>query len=193
MVYEKVSKVVLANGDTLIDLTGDTVTAAHVLSGDTFHAKDGTVSAGTCTFDSDTKSDTANQSEILEGKTAHARGAQLTGTMANNGAVSASISTKAGSYVIPHGYHDGSGHVTLSGVDALIPANVRSGVQILDVVGTMSAGEGVTAQAKTATPTFAEQTIYPDAGTTYLSSVTVAAITVNRALNAANGYTVTIG
>ena len=95
MANEYVSKVVLSNGTTLIDLTGDTATAATVLSGSTFHDKSGAPITGTCTYDSDTSDDTAAVSEILSGKTAHARGALLTGTMANNGAQTGSITTKA--------------------------------------------------------------------------------------------------
>ena len=95
MANEYVSKVVLSNGTTLIDLTGDTATAATVLSGSTFHDKSGAPVTGTCTYDSDTSDDTAAVSEILSGKTAHARGALLTGTMANIGAQTGSITAKA--------------------------------------------------------------------------------------------------
>lgn len=42
-----VNKVELANGNVLIDLTQDTVTAAKMLSGTTAHAKDGTAVTGT--------------------------------------------------------------------------------------------------------------------------------------------------
>lgn len=89
------SKVVLASGEVLIDLTADTIDAAHLLEGITAHDKSGAPITGACTFDSDTSDDTAAASEILSGKTAHARGALLTGTMANRGAVTGVISTKA--------------------------------------------------------------------------------------------------
>lgn len=189
------SKVVLATGEVLIDLTADTVDAAHLLSGYTAHDDSGAPIVGTCTYDSDTSDDTVAVSEMLIGKTAHARGALLTGTMANNGAVSGTISTKDGTYVIPQGYHDGSGSV---GIDAtekakIIATNIRQGVTILGVEGTMSSSEGVIAQSKVAAPTFAQQTITPDTGYTHLSQVTVSAIAVTRTLNSAGGYTVTIG
>ena len=45
---------VIFGGDTLIDLTGDTVTEADVLSGKTFHLPSGASGTGTCTYDSDT-------------------------------------------------------------------------------------------------------------------------------------------
>lgn len=188
------SKVVLSNGTVLMDLTSDTVDAAHVLSGYTFHSKDGAPSEGSCTYDSDTSADTAAVGEILSGKTAHARGAALTGTMPNNGAVSGIISTKAGTYIIPQGYHDGSGSVSIESAEQakIIAGNIKSGVQILGVTGSYS-GESISAQSKTATPTFASQTIQPDNGYDYLSAVTVSAIPVTYSDNSAGGVTVTIG
>ena len=188
------SKVVLANGTVLIDLTADTVDAAHVLDGYTFHGKDGAPGTGSCTYDSDTSEDTAAVGEILSGKTAHARGAQLNGTMPNNGAVNGTINTKAGTYTIPQGYHDGSGKVQIATAEQnkIIAGNIKSGVQILGVTGTYS-GEAITAQTKSATPTFSSQTIQPDSGYDYLSAVTVAAIPVSYSDNAAGGVTVTIG
>ena len=195
MANEYVSKVVLSNGTTLIDLTGDTVTAADVLSGVTTHGKDGAPITGTCTYDSDTSEDTAAVGEILSGKTAHARGALLAGTMTNNGAVTGTISTKAGQYTVPQGYHDGSGKVSIASAEQakIIAQNIRQGVTILGVEGTMSGSESVNAQSKSATPSWSQQTIQPDTGYTHLSQVTVAAIPIAYSDNAAGGQTVTIG
>ena len=195
MANEYVSKVVLSNGTTLIDLTGDTVTAADVLSGVTTHGKDGAPITGTCTYDSDTSEDTAAVGEILSGKTAHARGALLTGTMTNNGAVTGTISTVSGQYTVPQGYHDGSGKVSIASAEQakLIATNIRQGVTILGVQGTMSGSESVNAQSKTATPSWSQQTVTPDTGYTHLSQVTVAAIPIAYSDNSAGGQTVTIG
>lgn len=189
------SKVVLSDGTVLIDLTADTVDAAHLLDGYTAHGKDGAPITGSCTFDSDTSDDTAAVGEILSGKTAHARGSQLTGSMPNRGAVTGTISTKAGTYTVPQGYHDGSGTVSILSTeqDKIIPANIREGITILGVEGTMSGSEDVTAQAKTATPSWAQQVISPDTGYTHLSQVTVAAIPIAYSDNSAGGKTVTIG
>lgn len=189
------SKIVLSNGTVLMDLTADTVDVAHVLEGATFHDKSGAPLTGTCTYDSDTSGDTAAVAEILSGKTAHARGSQLTGTMQNNGAVTGTISTKAGEYTIPQGFHDGSGKVSIASAEQakLIPANIRDGVTILGVAGSMSGSESVVAQSKTVTPTFAEQSVVPDTGYTHLTGVTVNAIPVSYSDNAAGGVTVTIG
>lgn len=194
MANEYVSKVVLSNGTTLIDLTGDTVTASDLLTGVTAHGKDGAPITGSCAYDSDTSNDTAAVSEILAGKTAHARGAQLTGTMTNNGAVSGTISTKAGTYTIPQGFHDGSGSVQISAAEQakIIAGNIKAGVEILGVTGSYG-GEAINAQSKSATPTWAQQTIQPDTGYDYLSAVTVAAIPITYADNSAGGRTVTIG
>ena len=188
------SKVVLGTGEVLIDLTADTVAEASLLSGVTAHGADGAPITGTCTYDSDTSEDTLTAAEAITGKTFHARGTAYTGTMPNNGAVSGSITSVAGAYTVPAGYHDGSGTVTIDSTDQakLIPGNIKSGVEILGVTGTYS-GEAVTAQTKNATPSFSAQTILPDSGYDYLSQVAIAAISVVRTENAAGGYTVTIG
>lgn len=188
------SKVQLSNGTVLIDLTSDTVTAAALAQGITAHGADGAPITGTNTYDADTSGDTAIASEILAGKTAHARGQLITGTMANNGAVSGSIDDLSTPYTIPQGYHDGSGTVSVDSVEAakIIPGNIKSGVEILGVTGDYT-GEAISAQTKNATPSFTAQTILPDSGFDYLSQVNLAAIAVTYTENVAGGYTVTIG
>lgn len=189
------SKVVLASGEVLMDLTSDTVDAAHLLKDYTAHGKDGAPITGSCTFDSDTSDATAAVGEILVTKTAYARGAKLTGTMANNGAVTGTITTKAQEYTVPQGYHDGSGKVSIAATEQakIIAENIREGITILGVEGTMSGSEDMSAQAKTVTPTFTAQVVAPDTGYNCLSQVTVNAITVTYADNSAGGKTVTIG
>lgn len=189
-----VSKVVYG-GKTLIDLTGDTVTGDKLLEGATAHGKDGEVVTGVCTFDVDSNDATAAVAEILIGKTAYARGKKLVGTMPNNGAVTGEISTKEGSYTIQQGYHDGSGEVSIDATEQakIIAQNIREGVTILGVEGSMSGSEGVKAQAKTVTPSSAQQTILPDEGYTHLSQVTVEKIPYVESENSAGGTTVTIG
>ena len=189
-----VNKVVYG-GNTLIDLTGDDVQASDVLSGKKFHLPSGAQGTGTCDYDADTSDATAVAAEILATKTAYKNGQKLTGTMPNRGGVTGTIATKAGTYSIQQGYHDGSGTV---GIDAteqakIIADNIREGVTILGVEGTMSGSEDVHAQAKTVTPSTTQQTVTPDTPTyNYLSQVTVAAIPYTETDNAAGGKTVTI-
>lgn len=196
MANEYNSKVVLSTGEVLIDLTSDTVDAAHLLSGYSAHGADGAPVSGACSYDADTSSDTATADEILATKTAHARGTALTGTMTNNGAVTGTISTKAGTYTVPQGYHDGSGTVAIASAQQalLIPGNIKQGVTVLGVTGDYG-GEAVSVQSnKNATPSLtAAVEVTPDSGYDYLAKVTVAQISVTRTLNAAGGYTVTIG
>ena len=184
---------VIYGGDTLIDLTVDDVAASDVLSGKKFHLPSGEPKTGTCPYDADTSDATAVAAEILATKTAYKNGSKLTGTMPNNGAVTGTISTKAGQYTVPQGYHDGSGKVSISSTEQakIIAGNIKSGVQILGVTGSYT-GEAISAQAKTATPTTAQQTILPDTGYDYLSQVTVAAIPYTETDNTAGGKTVTI-
>lgn len=194
MADKKVNKVVYG-GTVLIDLTGDTVTADKVLTGYTAHDKSGETITGTCNYDVNSEDATVAVAEILTGKTAYARGSKITGTMPNNGAVTKSISTKTQEISIAQGYHDGSGKVSISSTEQakIIPTNIRDGVTILGVTGTMSGTEGARAQAKTVTPTTAVQNILPDEGYNYLSQVTVNAIPYVESDNSAGGTTVTIG
>ena len=186
---------VVYGGDTLIDLTGDDVQASDVLSGKKFHLPSGEAGTGTCAYDADTSDATAVAAEILTGKTAYKNGSMLTGTMPNRGAVAGTIDTKAGQYTVPQGYHDGSGKVGIDTTEQakLIAANIRQGVTILGVEGSMSGSEDVHAQAKSVTPSTTQQVITPDSPDyNYLSQVTVAAIPYIETDNSAGGKTVTI-
>lgn len=187
---------VVYGGQTLIDLTDATLGVNDddkILSGESAYGKDGEKIVGTCTYDADTSDADASASEILATKTAYVNGNKLTGTMPNNGAVSGTIDDVSDTYTIPAGYHDGSGTVAIDSTEAakLIASNIKEGVEILGVTGTYS-GEGVTAQAKTATPYTTQQVILPDSGYDYLSQVTVEAIYYNEVANA-YGTTVEIG
>lgn len=190
-----VNQVGLADGTILIDLTTDTAEQADVLSGKYFHLKTGERVAGTCTYNADTSDANASASEILNGRTAYVNGNKITGEMTNNGAVSGTISTKNGTYVIPAGYHNGLGSV---GIDAteqakIIASNIKRGVSILGVVGDYS-GEAVTAGTVSAVPYLTAQTILPSSiNKDYISQVDIAAIAITESDNAAGGKTVTIG
>lgn len=186
---------IIFGGEVLIDLTGDTVKAEKLLAGITAHGADGEPVVGTCDFDANTQDATAGAAEILKGKTAYNKGTKVTGTMPNNGAVAGKITTAAGAYTVPQGYHDGSGKVAIDSTEQakLVPGNIRENVTILGVKGTMSGTEGAKPQAKVVTPTKAQQVILPDENYNYLSQVTVNAIPYVESENSAGGTTVTIG
>lgn len=189
-----INKVVFG-GTTLIDLTSDTISPDKILASFTAHDKSGAPITGTCTFDSDTSNDNAAVAEVLSGKTFHARGSALTGTMPNRGGVTGTITTVDGEYTIQQGYHDGSGKVSIASTDQalLIPENIREGIIVLGVEGTMSGSEDVHAQTKTVTPAVTSFTVTPDSPTyNYLSQVIVNAISYVETDNAAGGKTASI-
>lgn len=188
-----VNKLVVGN-DVKFDLTGDTVAPNTLLTGTTAHDKTGAQITGTCTYDSDTSDATVAVAEILKDKTAYARGAKIVGTMPNNGAKNYTISN-LNDQTISLGFYDGSGKISIDSAEKakIIPANIKNGVNILGVQGTMTGQEDLNIQSKTVTPTFTAQTILPDEGYDYLSQVVVSAIPMTQSENSAGGLTLTIG
>lgn len=190
------SKVVLGSGEVLIDLTGDSVAPDKLVKGVTAHDKTGAPIVGTNTNDVDSSEATAAAAEILNGKTAGVNGKIVTGTMPNNGGSVLDIIDADTPVSIPQGYQDGSGKAQVDPAEAakIIPENIRDGITILGVEGTMSGTEDAKPQAKTVTPSFEQQVVAPDSPTyNYLSQVTVKAIPVAYTDNAQGGRTVTIG
>lgn len=195
MPNQYVNQVGLADGTILIDLTTDTAVAADVKSGKYFHLATGERVQGSNTYDSDTTDANATASEILSGKTAYVNKNKITGEMTNNGAVSGTISTKAGTYTVPAGYHSGLGSVAIDSTEQakIIASNIKSGITILGVTGDYS-GEAITAGAVNATPYLTAQTILPSSiSKDYISQVNVAAIAIAYSDNAAGGRTCTLG
>lgn len=203
MANELVNKIIY-NGNTLIDLTGDTITPSDVINSKTFHMKDGSIATGTCTYDADTSDATALASEILATKSAYVSGTKVTGTMPNRGQVTTAITTVSQSVTIQNGYHDGSGSVAIDSTEQakIIAGNIKTGVEILGVTGTYTGDEIAQAHATvgSATPTTSQQVILPssynveqDDDFLYFTQFTVAPIPYSEVVNAAGGLTVTIG
>ena len=100
--------------------------------------------------------------------------------MTNQGEQHLTISARDTAVTIPAGYHDGSGDIGLSSTDkaALIAANIRSGVSILGITGSMSGSENVKATSATLTPYTTSQTIQPSDLGDYnsFSSITVSRV-----------------
>lgn len=189
-----VNKVIIGS-EVKLDLTQDDITADKLAFGIKAHDKSGAPIVGTNTYDADTSDATAVAAEILNGKIAYVSGSKITGTMPNNGAKTLDITDKSTPVTIPMGFHDGSGKAQISSDEQakLIPTNIREGITVLGVTGTMSGSEGMTPQSKSVTPTFAQQEVLPDDGYNCLSSVTIAAIPVTYTDNEQGGQTLKIG
>ena len=194
MANKYTSKVVLANGEVVVDLTQDDVKPEHVQKDIYFHDKTGERKQGTNTKTVDASGATAEAAEVLAGRTFGKGSEMQTGTMPDNSGKNIEITTTSGT-PIPKGFSDGSGVAKLS-ADALaklIPENIKEGVKILDVEGGYGADD-ISSIGKTATPTFSDQTFNPsDDNATFYSSFTVKAIPVTRTDNEFGGVTVTIG
>ena len=125
----------------------------------------------------DTSDANAEAGTMLEGYSGYAGGKKVEGSIPNKGDASGTISTKDGTVKIEEGYYTG-GTIGLSETEKakIIAGNIRQGVNILGVDGTMSTTEGVNAQSKSVTPTKEAQAVVPDDGYNYLTQVTVGAI-----------------
>ena len=143
MADTKYNSKIIFYGETLMDLTGDTVDPASLLKGKTAHDKTGAPITVTCPYDADTSDATATAAEILNGKTAYVDGAKVTGTMPNKGAVTLSIVDKS-PVAIPAGYHDGSGTAAIDSTEAakIIAGNIKSGVSITVSISSTWSGSG---------------------------------------------------
>ena len=194
MANQYVNKVIIGS-EVKLDLTQDDITPDKLAAGIKAHDKSGAPIVGTSTFDADTSDANAVAAELLKDKTAYVNGVKVTGTMPNNGAKTLDITNKSTPVTIPTGFHDGSGKAQIAADEQakLIPTNIREGITVLGVTGTMSGSEGMKPQAKNVTPTFAQQEVLPDEGYNCLSSVTVAAIPVTYTDNEQGGQTMKVG
>ena len=194
MANQYVNKVIIGS-EVKLDLTQDDITPDKLAAGIKAHDKSGAPIVVTSTFDADTSDANAVAAELLKDKTAYVNGVKVTGTMPNNGAKTLDITDKSTPVTIPMGFHDGSGKAQIAADEQakLIPKNIREGITVLGVTGTMSGSEGMQPQAKNVTPTFAQQEVLPDEGYNCLSSVTVAEIPVTYTDNEQGGQTLKVG
>ena len=101
----------------------------------------------------DTTGASATAGDILTGKTAFIGSGSVSGSMVNNGSVAGTISTVAGTYTVPAGYHNGTGKVSISSAEQakIISENIRSGVTVLGVSGKNSVVDTADATAAAGT------------------------------------------
>ena len=192
---------VIYGGNTLIDLTGDTVTAADVQSGKIFHLKDGSTTTGTNVWDSYTQDADATAAQILSTKTAYVNKNKIVGSMPNRGSQIISLTTLSTSSSINNGYHDGGGYAQIDSTEAakIIADNIRKGVTILGVEGDLTGDELVSVTTLAVTPSTTSQTFIPTtySDTTgnpydYFAQFTVNAIPYTELDNVYGGKTATI-
>lgn len=79
---------------------------------------------------------TVTAAHVLSGDKFIGASGEGTGSMANNGSTSGTISTKAGTVTIPAGYTTG-GTVSLGGVSDCLAQNILTGKTILGVAGSL--------------------------------------------------------
>lgn len=186
-----VNKVVYGT-TVLVDLTGDSVTPDKLAKGETAHDASGQLITGMMEAGIDTSDATATPDDMREGTTAYVNGEKVTGTiplwnginwdtpkdvtwdsknkrLAIRGSLSARRMIKEGSISTMHIPGETLGNATAADVAEGKTFTSSAGLR---VTGTAKASVP-TFQAKTATPSAAEQTVTPDSGYDGLSSVTV--------------------
>lgn len=92
----------------------------------------------------DLRDDTVTADKLLSGTTAHGPdGEIITGTIASHEAVNRTVQSASDSVIISSGYYKNDGTVSIDITERakIIPANIKNGVSILGVEGTM---EGLT-------------------------------------------------
>lgn len=133
------------------------ITASNIRSGVSILGVTGSLEAKIDTSDA-----TATAEQILSGKTAYINDTKVTGTMTDNGAQTGTISTASGSVAINAGYHNGSGKVSISSTEQakIIASNIKKGVSILGVTGTVQEGVDTSDATASASQILSGKTAY---------------------------------
>ena len=133
------------------------ITASNIRSGVSILGVTGSLEAKIDTSDA-----TATAAQILSGKTAYINDTKVTGTMTDNGAQTGTISTASGSVSINAGYHNGSGKVSISSTEQakIIASNIKKGVSILGVTGTVQEGVDTSDATASASQILSGKTAY---------------------------------
>ncbi len=150
----------------------------------------------------DTSDADAISSDILASKTAYVNDVKITGTMVNNGAVSETLNAGE-NYIVPQGYHDGSGIIEAASLSSQTIAtatasDIKQG-QTAYVNGLKISGahvceglEDMTADATAIeTDILSNKTAY--ANGTKLTGSMVNNGAISKELNAGENYTIPIG
>ena len=134
----------LSGNQTIKAVKTSGISAANIKTGVTIKVGDAndddriTSATGTFTASSTISSGQtgAAAAQILTGYSAFLDGSEVKGSMASNGSTSGTISTKAGTVIIPAGYTTG-GTVSISSTEQakIISSNIKSGVTILGESG----------------------------------------------------------
>ena len=150
---------------TAIGLTADKIS-----EGNTILGVEGTAGAGGV----DTSDATATVKDILAGKTAYVDGEKLEGTMANNGDLIVTPNTDEQDHSAGY-YNSIQVRPVTSSVDANIKAdNIKSGISILGVAGSVIELNGHELEV---TPSTAQKVIEPEENYNAITRVTVKAVT----------------
>lgn len=120
--------------------------ADDVVAGITFTSENGVKVRGTHVCKSeggvDTSDATATADQIIKNRTAYAKGEKLTGTIESLATTTITPGTTA--QTITRKYIDGT--LTIKGDSKLKPENIKEGVKIFDVLGTLAASSGGTVE-----------------------------------------------